>query len=74
MIMNCAAKLNIYIKLTDLQRLVTSELQNELKKMMNENENNDKTPKRGRAYEEFNAKEKQTQNLFGVHSSNVDPS
>ena len=73
-IMDYAASLEITVKLTDLQRLTTSELQQELEKLEKSTKNCTPVEKKGRAYEELDEKEKQAQNLFGVNPSQFDPS
>ena len=55
--MDYTTSLEITVKITDLQRLTTSELQQELEKSEKSTKNCPPVEKKGRAYDELNEKE-----------------
>ena len=69
--MGRATALRVKLNITDLQRLTTSELQDELKKLLTKNDT--RVEMKGRPYDALNDKEKKAQNLFGVHLAKFNP-
>lgn len=59
--------------MTYLQRLTTSKLQAELRKLLKSMTKDDSIQMKGRPYDALNEKEKQAQNLFGIHLAKFDP-